>query len=194
MKKSRYHDRAHSLSDFPCRTVFSPQIKGFEIWQKYQHLFPSKAYAILKIESCFFNNMSAVFFIHKKRLLNILSKHFIDFQEKFPQFESANSLLQSMLADALILRQICNKHDLLLGIILGFGKDNAAIFERRMQIETFLFTPRFHPFDGIETQFFRTGRNCRSLFLLFVWYKMFTYFSRESNGIKLSLVLEFFQP
>jgi hypothetical protein len=88
--------------------------------------------------------MSAVFFIHKKRLLNILSKHFIDFQKKFPRFESANSLLQSMLVDSSILRQICNKHDLLLGIILGFGKENAALFERKMRIETFLSPPRFH--------------------------------------------------
>lgn len=147
-EESRYHDHAHSLSDFPCSTIFSPQVKGFEIWQKYQHLFSSKTYAILKIESCFFKNMSAVFFIHKKRLLSTLSRNFTDFQKKFPRFESANSLLQSMLVDSSILRQICNKHDLLLGIILGFGKDNAALFERKMRIEAALFPPRFYPFTS----------------------------------------------
>lgn len=144
-EENRYHD--HSLSDFPCSLGFSPQKRGFETWQKYQHLFPSKTYSILKIESCFSKTMSAVFFIHKRRLLNILSKHFIDFQRKFPQFASASSLLQSMLTDPSVLREICNKYDVLLGIILGFGKENAALFERKMQIEAFLFPQKGHSLE-----------------------------------------------
>lgn len=143
-EESQSHDYVHSLSDFPGEIVFSPSKRGFEVWQKYQHLFPSKIYSIIKIESCFYKNISAVFFVNKKRLLNILSKHFVDFQRNFPQFKSVNSLLQSILLDSSILREICNKHNLLLGIILGFGKENAALFERKMRIEACLFPERFH--------------------------------------------------
>lgn len=141
-EENRSYD--YSLSDFPCYIDFSPSKRGFDVWEKYQHLFPSNAHCIIKIESCFSKNMSAIFLIHKKRLLNILSKYFIDFQKKFPQYTSPNSLLQSMMVDSTILQQICNKHDLLLGIILGFGKENAALFERKMRIERFLYPQKFH--------------------------------------------------
>lgn len=143
-EENRSHNDLFSFSDFPCPISFSPSKRGFEVWQKYQHLFPSKSHSIIKIESCFLKNMSAVFLIHKKRLLNVLNEHFIDFQKKFPQFESPNSLLQNMMTDPTILQKICSKYDLLLGIILGFGKENAALFERKMKIEQFLFPQKFH--------------------------------------------------
>jgi hypothetical protein len=37
-----------------------------------------------------------------------------------------------------VLHRVCFEHEVLLGIILGFGKDNAALFERKSQIENFL--------------------------------------------------------
>lgn len=132
------------ISRFPSRTDFSPQRKGFELWQKYQHLFPSKTYAFIKIESCFSDHMAAVFLIHKERLLNVLSQNLIDFQRAFPQFKSSEYLLNAILNDPSILRQICYKHDLLLGIILGFGKDNAALFERKKEINAFLSPHHFY--------------------------------------------------
>jgi hypothetical protein len=118
-------------------TDFSPEKKGFEIWQKYQHLFPSKTYVLVK--SRFSEYMAALFLIHKQRLFGVLSEHFTDFQEIFPQFGSAKHLLHAMLDDPSILQQICQEHDLLLGIILGFGKENARLFERKMKIAAFLF-------------------------------------------------------
>ena len=134
----------HPVSHFPSDTDFSPERKGFEIWQKYQHLFPSKTYTFLKIGSCFSDHLTAVFFIHNERLLKVLSKNFIDFHRIFPQFKSSECLLNAMLNDSSILHQICNKYDLLLGIILGFGKDNAALFERKMEIDAFLFPQKFY--------------------------------------------------
>jgi hypothetical protein len=141
------------ISRFPCGSDFSPERKGFEIWQKYQHLFPSKTYVFVKVGSCFSKRMTAVFFIHKERLLNILSKNFIDFQRVFPQFKSLRYLLNAILNDPSILRQICYKHDLLLGIILGFGKENSALFERKAEIEAFLFPQKFYSYESSSSRF-----------------------------------------
>jgi hypothetical protein len=74
------------IARFP-RTDFSLERRGFESWQKYQHLFPSKTHAFVKIESSFSNHMAAIFFIHKQRLIHVLSQHFVDFQRVFPQFK-----------------------------------------------------------------------------------------------------------
>ena len=134
----------HPISSFPSGSDFSPQKKGFEIWQKHQHLFPLKTYAIIKTESHLSNHYAALFLIHKQRLLKILNQNFIDFQKVFPQFKSPEYLLNAMLDNPSILQKIRYQHTLLLGIILGFGKDNAALFERQDEIYTFLFPQHFY--------------------------------------------------
>jgi hypothetical protein len=137
----------HPISRFPSRTDFSPERKGFKIWQKYQHLFPSKSYIIVKITSCFSDHLAATFLIHKERLLKNLCQHFSDFQSAFPQFKSSECLLDALLTDPSILRQICSKHELLLGIILGFGKENAELFERKKEIDAFLSPQKFYSYE-----------------------------------------------
>lgn len=123
---------------------FSPQEKGFKIWQKYQHLFPLKTYALVKTRGSFPKYQADVFLIHKKRLLNVLKQNFYEFKGVFSQFESPNQLLEAILQYPSILEQICvNRNDELLGIILGFGKENAAYFDRKWEIKSFLF-PRLY--------------------------------------------------
>lgn len=117
---------------------FSPAKRGFEIWQKHQHLFPLRTYALLKTRAFFSDYAETVFLIHKKRLLHTLTQNFTDFHEVFPQFESASDLKNAILTDPAILQQICVS-DLLLGIILGFGRDNAVLFARKKEIESFLY-------------------------------------------------------
>ena len=124
--------------------IFRRKERGLQLSQKYEHLFPLKTYTLVKIGSCFSDHIAAVFLIHKRRLLKVLRNNFIDFQRVFPQFESSEYLLNAMLADPSILRQICDRHDLLLGIILGFGKDNAALFERKKEINAFLSPHQFY--------------------------------------------------
>jgi hypothetical protein len=144
------------LPDFELNVHFYPAKRGFEIWQKFQHLFPSKVYVLVRIESCFSKALSAIFLIHKDRLLATLSKYFSDFQRRFPKFQSPEELLNSMLIDPSLLQQVCNKHDLLLGIILGYGKENAALFERKINIEAFLSPKKFYPFrSSLNNSFFR---------------------------------------
>jgi len=122
---------------------FSKEKLGFKIWQKYRHLFPLRDYAIVNTRAFTPSSSEAVFLIHKERLLTILSQNFSEFQKRFPEFGTAKNLLDKMLGDASILHRVCFKHDMLLGIILGFGKDNAALFARAMQLESFLSPQSF---------------------------------------------------
>jgi len=118
-------------------TDFSPHKRGLEIWQKYQHLFPSRSYAIVKTRAFFPDRMAAVFLIHKGRLLDVLKQNFIEFRKVFPQYETPENLLDALIDDISILQQICT-YDYLLGMTLGFGRDNAALFARKWEIEGFL--------------------------------------------------------
>lgn len=124
-------------------TGFSKERLGFKVWQKYQHLFPFKNYVIVNTRAFVPASSEAVFLIHKERLLATLNQNFTEFQKKFPEFKTPKCLLNAMTRDSSLLHQVCFEHDLLLGIILGFGRDNAALFEREMQIESFLFPQQF---------------------------------------------------
>ncbi len=119
---------------------FSPEKRGMEIWEKYQHLFPLKTYALVKTRSFFPEYSAAVFLIHKERLRNTLIEEFDEFKRVFSKIQSPEQLLEAILYDPSFLAQIClNHHDNLLGIILGYGKENAAYFYRQWEIKTFLF-------------------------------------------------------
>ncbi len=122
---------------------FSKEKLGLKVWQKYRHLFPLKDYAIVNTRAFTPSSSGAVFLINKKRLLTTLSQNFIEFQKSFPEFRTPKHLLDGMLDDATILHRVCFQHDVLLGIILGFGKDNAVLFAREMQLESFLFPQSF---------------------------------------------------
>lgn len=124
-------------------TGFSRGKLGFKVWKRYQHLFPFESYVIVNTRAFNPTSSEAVFLIHKERLLTTLSQNFTEFEKEFPEFKTPKCLLNAMIEDSSVLHQVCFKHDLLLGIILGFGKDNATLYEREREIENFLFPQRF---------------------------------------------------
>jgi hypothetical protein len=121
---------------------FYPERRGFEIWEKYKFLFPFKSYEIIKVRSHSVENWSVVLLIQKQRTLEVISRHFDLFQGVFPQYLSPEDLFNAMLKDPSILGEICFKHDLLLGILLGFGKGSASLFAREQEILNFLSPTR----------------------------------------------------
>ena len=118
--------------------LFCPIAKGFKIWKKYEHLFLSKNFAIINTRSFSPEYCSEVFLIHKNRLRKILEENFFEFNKIFPEFISAEHLLECIVSESSIVEQIC-KYDNLLGIVLGYGKENVDLFEREFQIDAFLF-------------------------------------------------------
>jgi hypothetical protein len=133
-------------------TSFSKEKLGFKAWQKYQHLFPFESYVIVNTRAFNTATSEAVFLIHKERLLMALSQNFTEFEKEFPEFKTPKCLLNAMIEDSSVLHQVCFEHVLLLGIILGFGKDNAMLFERERELENFLFPQQFFvPRRYIET-------------------------------------------
>lgn len=122
---------------------FIPEKKGYNTWKKYQSQFPLKDYAIVKAKASTANHLAVVFLVQKKRLLKALRQNFNLFNKAFPQHISPEALCDAMLKDPSILGKICFEHELLLGIILGFGKDNATLFERQSEIISY-FSRRVH--------------------------------------------------
>jgi hypothetical protein len=149
-----YEDRKPlqlSLSSRGSWIGFSKRELGFKIWKKYQHLFPFSSYVIVNTRGLS-PSSEAVFLIHRQRLLTTLNQNFKEFQKIFPEFKTPKCLLDTMIEDSSILHRVCFESDFLLGVILGFGKDNAALFQREREIENFLFPQRlFVSRHDIET-------------------------------------------
>lgn len=133
----KFNPEAFFLHRFP-NGFFSPIAKGFKIWNKYERFLLSHNFIIIRTRSFQPDYSSEIFLIHKKRLYKILEENFIEFKKYFPEFKSSGKLLRSVINNNSILEKMC-RHDNLLGIILGYGKENAELFEREFQIDSFLF-------------------------------------------------------
>lgn len=114
--------------------------KGWETWQKYQHLFPSSN-IIFKTE-CFphhAENWVEIICINKKTFIKTVTENIDEFKKVLGQDITPESLLQSCLIAKNFSKDVLKKNHGLLGILLGFGKHNALLFERRSIIDSMFF-------------------------------------------------------
>ncbi len=105
--------------------------QGWEIWEKYAHLFPSRRY-ILKGKRSDWRRVEIVL-IDKKKFKKKFEENRSDFQEVLGNEITASYLLKSYENDSLPLFDHLKEHHALLGILLGYGKRNAWLFYFRVR-------------------------------------------------------------
>ncbi len=118
--------------------------KGWELWENYKTLFPSKQFVFKKCT----DNISAIFLLNKQLVLD----HILQNQKKFEE------ILKRKIEPQEFLQQLCHsEHGImellaesseLLGILLGYGKTNAMLFERRAKICMHLNAQMMPPFSS----------------------------------------------
>lgn len=122
-----------------CASITPPNLRKYrawETWEKYRDSFEKENPACLmwSEKNPFWREphpAMSILLVNKQRLFKTVKLHFEDFQtvlhrEKF----SAEDLL----ADAKIhpfLKTVLKNHNGLIGILFGFGRDNAWLFEER---------------------------------------------------------------
>jgi len=106
--------------------------RGYEIWKKYQHMFPSINYCICYREDEEDDDQGFyVYLINKKNLLNIVSENIERFRFNLGTDVTPEILLEKIINEKKLLTEILHGNAELLGIILGYGKHNSQLFYRR---------------------------------------------------------------
>lgn len=102
--------------------------KGFDLWGKYKHLFPMKNYIIKNEPNPWYSKNELILFINKKRFVQIIENNIEIFQTILQKKIVPTDLLGEI-EDNLLLKNILQGNEVLIGIVLGYGKDNAKIFD-----------------------------------------------------------------
>lgn len=100
--------------------------KSFEIWKKYSHLFPSKNYCFVENHE-FDKGRYCIVLINKQSCLEIIEKNLSLFHEILEEKLKASEILRCI-ESSNDLFQTLKYHQGLLGLLLGFGKNNAFAF------------------------------------------------------------------
>ncbi|MBM3191999.1 MAG: hypothetical protein FJZ63_05045 [Chlamydiae bacterium] len=115
--------------------------RGWEFWQKHQHLFPSQNYAFVKVKNFVDNDYAAILFVNKKAFLKIVSKYITDFKNILGADVTPQLLLEKVLHGDDVFGDVLKHHQGLIGTLLGFGRDNAWLFHEREEISYYKGNP-----------------------------------------------------
>ncbi len=97
---------------------------GWKTWEKYEHLFPHPCFSLLREDRA--NGQSLLIFINKAEFLQTVASHREDFESILKNPIEWNQLESKALFD----EQLQN-NDFLIGIILGYGRNNAWLYSQR---------------------------------------------------------------
>ncbi len=125
---------------------------GFKVWQKYEKFFPISRFVFLYEETE--SNVNCLF-INKNIFLQKVQEHADDFKDILNRDVTGEELLNESLETPL-LSEVLGSHDVLAGILFGFGRNNSHLFHRRSQlseVERNTFCKEFNFGDPWEKEF-----------------------------------------
>ncbi len=106
-------------------------IQGWEVWKKYQHLFPSRNFAFFVSENFVDNGMKALVFMNKKAFLKTVKENWCDFKSVLGEAITPESLMEEVLCSSDVFGAVLKHHQGLIGIVLGYGRHNAWLYHER---------------------------------------------------------------
>lgn len=110
------------------------------VWKKYEKAFPMKHY--LLIEGPTRGRSKEIYFINRKCFTEKVDEYCSLFQKAFGENITGSLLLKRIEENHKFLSFLSN-HQTLLGILLGYGKHNASLFDKRNQISPFVYKKEF---------------------------------------------------
>lgn len=133
-----FGDKPISLDCFDLENLdkpdpFATSSEGYRTWEKYAHLFQGPHYLFLFYEDPA-EALCELTLVNKRAFHQIISEH----REKFAAFFGPNVSSEELLNLLIQKRSLWNtpmkERDDLIGILLGYGKNNADLFQRRSEI------------------------------------------------------------
>ena len=106
--------------------------RGYETWQKYQHLFPLEKYALLFHEE---DDHLHIFFLNRKCFLAKITEHLKDFRAVLGQDVTPQSLFKKLENKEISSLEALMRNDKLMGLLLGFGYHNSSLFQEKIAFQ-----------------------------------------------------------
>jgi len=103
--------------------------RGLKVWEKYRFLFPMSNYVLNYAENE--DRNIVVYLINKKNFFVAYRQHQSDFRAILGDEVSPAVLLKRLEKRPADFFSALNRHEALLGILLGFGRENAWLFHYR---------------------------------------------------------------
>lgn len=127
-----FGDKPISVAEFDLEAdqLFSVPSDGYWMWKKYASLFPSDRYVFLFYE----DKNCEITLINKKAFYQIIREHQEQFDEAFGIKISPDRILNLLIQKRSVWNSPIKNHENLIGILLGYGKTNAALYHQRNQI------------------------------------------------------------
>lgn len=104
--------------------------KNWNIWEKYQDLFPMKNYLLIK-EKSRNKNIKHIILINKNEFINVVNQNQRLFEAILGRKISPKDILDTIEAGNATLMDIINDNQALWGILLGYGKHNSMLYNQR---------------------------------------------------------------
>lgn len=106
--------------------------KKWQIWEKYHHLFPMKQYLLLEEESKNKNyEITNITIINKDNFIKTIKKHKAIFEKILKRKVDPEEMLNNIELGKISFVNSISNNDLLWGILLGYGKHNALLYNKR---------------------------------------------------------------
>ncbi len=136
--------------------------EGWKVWQKYQHLFPSKSFCLRRIGDLGQEDLF-ILIINKKCFLEAVNDNLFLFQSVLTPSLTSHQLLQQFLTSDFPKRDVLKNHTGLVGILFGFGKQNAFLVHRKTEIEKRISPERYDPVLLMNLEEMPPSKGFRSL-------------------------------
>ena len=128
------------FTSFEAGLNFYKYQRGWEVWQKYKHLFPIEKYVFVQQGDLDIPEMTTIFLVNKKAMLSTINRHFKEFRKVLGKDFNLSKIMGSFSKKTNTFDKNIKHHPALLGILLGYGKRNSwrywEIGELRMQAKT----------------------------------------------------------
>lgn len=105
-----------------------PIYHAWKVWDKLKKLPKNENFVLIAHEKC--GIPATIFFINKSRFVSVFNDNIDLFRGVYGETITAYSFLKD-LEDKRILPEELFQHHILLGILLGYGRHNAELFQRR---------------------------------------------------------------
>lgn len=116
---------------------------GWEVWKRFRFLFPMKDYLFLEEASDVVSTLTEIILVNKLAFTETVNANLDLFRKVLRKEVSAEKMLAELEKGQTRLCDLLGRHEGLLGIVLGYGRENALLYQRRMELNIHNPWPQF---------------------------------------------------
>ena len=108
---------------------------GWKTWSKYRHLFPSTLFWAEGLKSS--SGWVSILIVNEEQFDQVVRNHKQDFQDVLQREIMDGFQLLQEAKDHSLIKKVLKGHQALIGIVLGYGRDNSWEFMKRAEKREF---------------------------------------------------------